>query len=95
MFGWFRKRRIDRFSQAGRVVTAAALRDGTAPRPARLVRVNLGYGDEVWAHYGEAVHYRKADRSIDEAQLVLGDGDDPAALAKALGVPLERTAVRF
>jgi hypothetical protein len=95
MFGWFRNRRIDRLREAGRVVTATALRHGSAPRPARLIFTNLGYGRELWAHFGKVVRFRKADRSIEDAQLVLYDNDDPAALAKALGVPLERTDVRF
>jgi hypothetical protein len=95
VFGWIRKRRTNRLSAAGRLVTAAALRDGTAPRPQRLIRINLGYGWEIWAHYGQTVNYREADLSVDEAQLVLCDGDDPAALAIALDVPLQAASVKF
>jgi hypothetical protein len=95
VFGWIRRKRISSLSAAGRVVTAAALRDGTAPRPQRLIRINLGYGWEIWAHYGDTINYRKADLSIDDAQLVLGDGVNPSALANALGVPLTPASVKF
>jgi hypothetical protein len=86
---------IDGLKTSGRTVRAAALRDGSAPPPLRIVVAETGYGPEPWAVDGPELVFDKKDGTPRQARLILCDGDDPAALATALGVPFGQMSVRF
>ena len=94
IFRWMRRQREEQLQHEGQTVEVRFLTDGAASRPDRLVLVNLGYGPELWAHYGQKTRFLKQGRILVDGKLVLDPGA-PEALAARLRLPLERRVVRF
>jgi hypothetical protein len=88
------KRRLAMLEEAGLTISPSQLRAATR-RPVRLIRIDLGYGREVWAQFSPELRPLRATRTIEDGKVVLLDGDDPAQLAQQLGVPFDHVSVRF
>ena len=77
-----------------KTISVDALR-ACAKRPVRLVRINLGFGPEVWAQFDEQFRANKKDRTVVNGLLVDLAGEEAQVIAAELGVPFDHLSIRF